>query len=205
MLKRLLDRIYSAVQNTIDEVCAPVFSGPGGRKTALISLVPNALSLVRIPLGIAIWQWAGANSAASTLGLIALAMATDVLDGYLARRLYASTVFGAILDPWCDKVFFLCCIWGYRTAFTPWLFWPLLSIEAVIMASPILGALWLSSGRKVVYSSNIYGKSKFAVECFALLSAILWPAAASWLLGVALALALLSIIEQIKKQPPGCR
>ncbi|MCL5435528.1 MAG: CDP-alcohol phosphatidyltransferase family protein, partial [Patescibacteria group bacterium] len=169
MLKRNLDRIYSAIQNIFDKACAPLPTGSQSRASTWMLLIPNSFSLARIPLGIAVWIRASEHSIGSVLSLIALAMLSDMLDGYLARRLHSCTLFGVILDPWCDKVFFLCCALGCRAAFAPWIFWPLLFIEASILVSPLLGAVWSSTGRKVEYSSNIYGKSKFTAECLALL------------------------------------
>jgi CDP-diacylglycerol--glycerol-3-phosphate 3-phosphatidyltransferase len=69
--------------------------------------LPNALSLVRIlsiPLLILVcywsWPWAGTVAAA----IFALASATDLLDGYLARRLGRVTTLGRFLDPVADKL-----------------------------------------------------------------------------------------------------
>ena len=39
------------------------------------------------------------------IGLFVLAAVTDVLDGYLARRLDEVSEFGKIIDPLADKVF----------------------------------------------------------------------------------------------------
>jgi CDP-diacylglycerol--glycerol-3-phosphate 3-phosphatidyltransferase len=47
---------------------------------------------------------AWANVAA---GLFVLAAVTDALDGYLARRWAVVSVFGRIMDPFCDKVLVL--------------------------------------------------------------------------------------------------
>ena len=41
------------------------------------------------------------------LGIYLLAEATDVIDGYIARRYYQKTKAGSILDPLADKFFFI--------------------------------------------------------------------------------------------------
>ena len=46
------------------------------------------------------------------LVLFAAALATDVLDGYLARRFEAPTSFGRISDPFVDKVL-ICGVYAY--------------------------------------------------------------------------------------------
>ena len=45
-------------------------------------------------------EWSGFFSAL----LFLIAAVTDVLDGYLARRLGQTTKFGAFLDPVADKI-----------------------------------------------------------------------------------------------------
>ena len=69
--------------------------------------IPNTLTLFRIALipvfvlvFYAPYGWSNAVSTA-VFGLAAL---TDWLDGYLARRLKQSSVFGAFLDPVADKL-----------------------------------------------------------------------------------------------------
>ena len=66
--------------------------------------LPNLLSLSRIAalLPLALLLAAGQNWWAAVL--FALAAATDLLDGYLARRQGRVTAFGAALDPIADKV-----------------------------------------------------------------------------------------------------
>jgi len=71
--------------------------------------VPNLLSLSRIPLGGLFWSAlaTGPSSAVYPFAVLAAAAATDVLDGYLARRKHGANPpgAGAWLDPICDKLF----------------------------------------------------------------------------------------------------
>ncbi|MEA2093777.1 MAG: CDP-diacylglycerol--glycerol-3-phosphate 3-phosphatidyltransferase, partial [Pseudomonadota bacterium] len=69
--------------------------------------IPNSLTFFRIiliPVIVLVFylpnEWSNLLSAA-VFGLAAL---TDWLDGYLARRLKQSSVFGAFLDPVADKL-----------------------------------------------------------------------------------------------------
>jgi phosphatidylglycerophosphate synthase len=71
---------------------------------------PNLLSLSRLPLGWVFWVALGptvtARNGALALGVMGLAAATDVLDGYLARRRGVDAAgTGSWLDPICDKLF----------------------------------------------------------------------------------------------------
>jgi phosphatidylglycerophosphate synthase len=70
--------------------------------------VPTLLSLSRVPLGVAFF--AVVDRPAAALGVIALSAATDVLDGWAARRMKQVTVTGTIVDPLTDKWFVACVI-----------------------------------------------------------------------------------------------
>lgn len=63
----------------------------------------NGISFFRAPLALLFLQ---ENSSIRLLAVI-LAMITDSIDGYLARRYQSTSRFGAILDPAMDK-FFVC-------------------------------------------------------------------------------------------------
>ncbi|HUS47550.1 MAG TPA: CDP-alcohol phosphatidyltransferase family protein [Phycisphaerae bacterium] len=74
---------------------------------------PNRISLLRllmvVPFVIMLMnqrQWPGARYVAMVI-FAAMAL-SDVLDGYLARRLGVRTRLGAILDPLADKVMIIC-------------------------------------------------------------------------------------------------
>lgn len=63
--------------------------------------IPNFLSLLRIPLAMAFFQH---NPLYRAIAII-LALASDGLDGYLARRYNQSSKLGTLLDPLMDKFF----------------------------------------------------------------------------------------------------
>jgi CDP-diacylglycerol--glycerol-3-phosphate 3-phosphatidyltransferase len=62
---------------------------------------PNSLSLLRAPLA---FLFLSENLLVRTSALL-LAMLTDCVDGYLARRYQYTSKLGAILDPMMDKFF----------------------------------------------------------------------------------------------------
>jgi CDP-diacylglycerol---glycerol-3-phosphate 3-phosphatidyltransferase len=69
--------------------------------------VPNVLTLLRIiliPVFVLVFYVPFAWSNLLSTAVFGLAAATDWLDGYLARRLKQSSVFGAFLDPVADKL-----------------------------------------------------------------------------------------------------
>jgi CDP-diacylglycerol--glycerol-3-phosphate 3-phosphatidyltransferase len=70
--------------------------------------IPNLLSLMRIPLALLFLKqniWCRSSA-------IILAMITDGLDGYIARRFGSISRFGTLLDPLMDRffVFFIIAI-----------------------------------------------------------------------------------------------
>lgn len=73
-------------------------------------LPPSLLSLARIPWAAAFPGFAHEPSWA--LGVLLLAGVSDVLDGYLARRLGQATPTGAVVDGVLDKLFVAVVIGG---------------------------------------------------------------------------------------------
>ena len=72
-----------------------------------IGTIPNLLSCSRLVLA------AGFVAAGATevrVGLIGVAAATDFLDGWVARRVRATSRWGALLDPIADRVFVLTAV-----------------------------------------------------------------------------------------------
>lgn len=77
--------------------------------------VPNALTMVRLVLAAGFFATLNAYRypdhktlwANIAVGFFILAVTTDALDGYLARRWGAVSTFGRIMDPLCDKVLIL--------------------------------------------------------------------------------------------------
>jgi cardiolipin synthase len=64
--------------------------------------LPNVLSLSRVLLAVG---FVAADGALTRVGLVGAAGLSDVLDGWIARRLNAATRWGALLDPAADRVF----------------------------------------------------------------------------------------------------
>lgn len=68
--------------------------------------VPNALSLLRLA-GIPLYAWliVGERAYVPAFAVLAIAGATDWLDGYLARRLDQHSRLGELLDPLADRLY----------------------------------------------------------------------------------------------------
>lgn len=73
----------------------------------MIWTVPNILTLLRIvmiPVLVLVFYLSGQWHYQLSAVIFGLAALTDMLDGYLARRLKQMSVFGAFLDPVADKL-----------------------------------------------------------------------------------------------------
>ncbi len=77
---------------------------------AILTVLPNALSLSRIPMGLAlilVYDSGDANRFAWSLVIICAALLSDVLDGRFARALKLESQKGYILDGLGDKSFYV--------------------------------------------------------------------------------------------------
>ena len=87
------------------------------KKDQIINL-PNLVSLVRILLAPALFYFAVTQQPDWYIGILILAVFTDVLDGFLARSLNQITAMGSRLDSWGDFII-------YSTmAICAWILWP---------------------------------------------------------------------------------
>ncbi|MDG2018256.1 MAG: CDP-alcohol phosphatidyltransferase family protein [Porticoccaceae bacterium] len=88
--------------------------------------IPNLLSLLRLALVPVLALAATLNQATLFLWLMAISLASDMLDGYFARRLHQVTELGARLDSWADMATYAVMILGL------YMIWPSIFIEQVI-------------------------------------------------------------------------
>jgi len=139
---------------------------------------PNLVSLLRIPLAVAFPFVADSKPAALTV--LALAGATDVLDGQLARRLGAVTALGAVLDPVADKIFALSAMGSLLALHRlPWWGVPALLAREIFEAPLLVRGLRrrLHGDPAPVLGSNVAGKLATVAQSAALLAAIAVPRA----------------------------
>lgn len=137
--------------------------------------------------------WIGRPTLA--LGLYILAAATDLLDGWLARRFKQASDFGAQLDAVVDNLFSL-AILGFLALAYPGLIARQWLAAAVLFGGPVLylGLSWLMTRRVLMFHVWSAKLGAFLLFC-------LWPAIAltgwqGWLWLCALVVGL-SRLEQI--------
>jgi cardiolipin synthase (CMP-forming) len=136
-----------------------------------LALLPNALSLSRLLLGICFpllsWEW--------RFVAVAIALLTDFLDGVLSRWLKLETITGRILDPTADKCFVLAvmCTWVYEGTLMPWHV-PLIAARDIVV---LLGGIWTIGGGKwskvKTMAPSLLGKLATSAQ-FLLFGSALW-------------------------------
>ncbi|NRA71688.1 MAG: CDP-diacylglycerol--glycerol-3-phosphate 3-phosphatidyltransferase [Gammaproteobacteria bacterium] len=99
------------------------------------------------------------------------AAGTDILDGYLARKLNQTTKFGAFLDPVADKVMVACALLlitqDYQTI------WVTVPAAIMIGREIIISALreWMAElNLRDTVAVSIWGKIKAATQMLALIA-----------------------------------
>ncbi len=129
--------------------------------------IPNVLTMIRlilIPVFVVLF-FRGNRIAA--LAVFIAASLTDMLDGYLARKLNQITDFGKLFDPLADKLMVLTALvcQGIAGVF-PWSAIIIVICKEIVM---VLGGLFMLNKNVVVYS-NYVGK---AAQCCFILALVL--------------------------------
>jgi phosphatidylglycerophosphate synthase len=163
-----------------------------GRYTSPNLNLPDLLSLVRVPLGVAFVPLAGRPIAA--LAVLALAAVSDMLDGWLARRQPQRISWGEWLDPVCDKFFIIAVMVGLYLSQHPSLktLLPILTREAAILVLFLIYRLVPSlRGVRYDYRANVLGKATTAAQFLVAAALLLAHPAAKYLAALCALLGLL--------------
>jgi len=156
------------------------------RSGAVLRALPNILSSSRVVLAVA---FVALPDPDARLALVGLAAVTDFLDGWLARRARWTTRWGALLDPFADRVFALVAVSVFLFAGR------LTTLEYFIMiardlmtAVGFLVARSVSWLRPVEFKARWSGKLVTVLQFAAFVGLLRYPAAVSplvWAVGAA--------------------
>jgi CDP-diacylglycerol--glycerol-3-phosphate 3-phosphatidyltransferase len=141
---------------------------------------PNLLTLLRILSAPVFLFFLLSNSAANHVVAFFIfvgAMATDVLDGYLARRLDCVTDFGKVFDPLADKVVVVTALVSFvGLGFVPmWMVLVIVGRELVIT-----GFRAVAGARGIFIYPTTLAKWKTAFQMVAVAGIMGTSAAAAW-------------------------
>jgi len=142
-------------------------SAPAADAPSVVNLA-NLATLYRIALSPLFVVFFLAEGVWARVAVLALALSfevSDVLDGYLARKLYGPSDFGALFDPFADSVcrftIFLCFMEG-RFAHL-WMVALIFFRDATVSFLRVLAAK-----RGIVLSARLSGKLKAVVQGIAI-------------------------------------
>ena len=153
--------------------------------TELRSL-PNAISLSRLVLAAA---FIAAGSSETRMVIVMIALATDYLDGWIARRSRSMTRFGALLDPFADRVFVLVgvSVFLFEGALTTLEYFIMISRD-LMTAIGFLVARAVPSLRPVAFHARFPGKLVTVLQLATFIAVLIRPRAATpliWVVAVA--------------------
>jgi len=132
-----------------------------------IILIPIFLIIFYLPLS---WSHFGA------FAIFCLAAVSDILDGYLARKLNQSSAFGAFIDPVADKLMVVVALVMIVHDYQTWL----VAIPAIIMIArevfiSALREFMSSRGKRDVIAVSNMGKYKTAAQMLGVMGLIWRP------------------------------
>lgn len=173
-----------------------------------IANVLTVLRIILVPVLVVVFFIDGAQDAWWRVGafaVFAIAMMTDYVDGYLARKLGLVTDFGKIADPIADKALMAAAMISLSLVHE--LFW---WVTIVILVREIGITLWRFFGVDHVVAASKGGKLKTVTQTLGVGLLILplpywvWPG--EWLImGVAVALTVYTGIDYVVKARQAAR
>ena len=151
--------------------------------------IPNLLTLSRIGLSPVFVVLYLGGSARAALAVFAVAAATDVLDGWLARRAKWTTRLGALIDPMADRIFAVVAVITFLDSGAL-----SLSGSLVLLSRDIMTAIGFIVARAVTWLRPVHlrarraGKLVTALQFIAFVVLLLAPQRVTpmlWLVGLA--------------------
>lgn len=136
-----------------------------------------------------------------TAGIIVIAVATDFLDGFLARKLHQVTDFGKIIDPLADKIGI--GIYAVLMAWTGDM--PVWFVVFVLLRDLLIfiGGLYIRRKKKIIPQSNWPGKIAVALVALVFFLATIQVNASdkifTYTLWASIVMMLLSLVSYAKR------
>lgn len=135
---------------------------------------PNLVSLSRIPMAALVWV--NPESVVWVLSLLALSALSDLIDGWLARRMgIPGEDIGAWLDPLCDKAFVVSALVAVWVSHGPAWWLALLAATREVVLLPLVIARFVLPAlreRHVPWKAKSLGKATTVAQ-FLLFVAVL--------------------------------
>ncbi|TWT56124.1 CDP-diacylglycerol--glycerol-3-phosphate 3-phosphatidyltransferase [Allorhodopirellula solitaria] len=134
--------------------------------------VPNALTAVRFALAIAVVALIPLEEFWAALVVFLVAVSTDWMDGYWARKYGQVTKLGRIFDPFVDKIIicgtFIALVGVPGSPVKPWM--ATIVVARELLVTSLRGIIEGAGGD---FSARWLGKWKMVVQCAAVVAAML--------------------------------
>lgn len=138
-----------------------------------LATLPNLVSLSRVAMAVG---FVLLPQPSVRLALIVAAALTDFVDGWLARRQHSDSRWGALIDPFADRLFVFTAVVVLLVEgrLSTLQYFVLLSRDLATSGAFLLARM-LPSLRGAVFQSRLSGKVTTVVQFLALLAATGWP------------------------------
>ncbi len=151
-----------------------------------LRILPNVVSSSRVLLAAG---FVVAEQPDTRLGIVGLAAATDFLDGWLARKGNWSTRWGALIDPFADRVFALVAVstFLFTGALSTGGYFVMISRDLATAVGFLVArvVLWL---QPVEFKARMSGKLVTVLQFFVFMALLRLPQFVTpllWLVGIA--------------------
>lgn len=125
--------------------------------------LPNKITIVRLVLAVIFFILLSFELFAISFYVFIIAVLSDFLDGYLARRNKEMTDFGRIADPFVDKIIvcggFIIFVLFAQDILAPWMV--VLIVSREFMINSLRG---YAESKGVVFPSDVWGKLKMFLQ-----------------------------------------
>jgi CDP-diacylglycerol--glycerol-3-phosphate 3-phosphatidyltransferase len=158
-----------------------------------LGTLPNILSCSRLALAAG---FVASSTRETQVGIIGVAAVTDFLDGWLARRVHATSRWGAMLDPIADRFFVLTVVATllFTGALSTGAYFILIMRDLATAVGFLVARIipWL---RSVPFQARISGKVVTVLQLLTLAVLLTVPVIAPWLLAVVAIASVASIVD----------
>ena len=154
--------------------------------------IPNIISLSRVALAVAFVIDHDPNA---RIGIVLAAAVTDMLDGWLARKAGVTSRFGALVDPFADRVFALVAVatFVYEGSLTTLQYF-IMIFRDLMTAVGFLVAKSVSWLKPVEFRARWSGKAVTALQMVTFIAVLKFP---PWVAPLIIAVGLLSLYSVI--------
>ena len=163
------------------------------RALSELRTLPNLLSISRLALAAA---FVLSDRADIRIVLVMVALATDYLDGFIARQFGPMTRMGALLDPFTDRVFALVGVSTllFEGTINTWQYFVMISRD-LMTAVGFLVARAMPSLRGVAFQARFPGKLVTVLQLATFIALLIRPSAATPMIVVVGLVSLWAIVD----------